>query len=164
MNLYQIDHIEKEIEQIAIENDGELTDEQWQMLIEAQTKSLDKVENVCKYIRHLEQFEQKAKEEIARINELKAKAARRRENIKKYLTPYVVSRGKIDVGTFKLSTRKSKSVDINEVEFHNSTDTLQYVDTKTISTISKKRIGDDLKAGKEIPGASLKESINLQIK
>jgi hypothetical protein len=161
MNLYDIVQLERDIEQAAIDNDGELTEEQWQMLIEAQTKSLDKVENVCKYIRHLEQFEQKANEEIARINDLKQKAIKRKSSIKKYLKPYVISKGKVDVGTFKLSTRKSTSVQLDD-DFN----VKDYMVDKTVVIFKpdKKLISAHLKIGKQIKGASLKENINLQIK
>jgi hypothetical protein len=114
MNLYDIMVIEREIEIRAEQNGGEISDEDFKNLIEYQTTSITKIENLCKYVRHLELFQEQAKEEIKRINELKKKAEKRVNSIKKYMTPYVMQKGSVDAGTFKLSTRKSKSVDLSD--------------------------------------------------
>ncbi|MCP3681901.1 MAG: hypothetical protein GY861_04350, partial [bacterium] len=53
-NIYNVSVIENQIERIAADNDGEIPDELLKELVEAQTKSLDSVENMVKYVRHLE--------------------------------------------------------------------------------------------------------------
>lgn len=159
MNLYNIAVIEQEIESRAKDNDGEISEEDLKSLVEAQTKSIEKIENLCKYIRHLEQFEEKAKAEIARINGLKQGATNRMQSIKKYLTPYVKGKGKFDAGTFRLSIRTSKSADVIS-----NFDVPGYMKESLSITPDKVKIKEDLKKGVVIPGARLSDNDNLQIK
>jgi len=126
---------------------------------------LTKVENLCKYVRHLELFQEQAKEEIKRINELKKKAEKRVNSIKKYMTPYVMQKGSVDAGTFKLSTRKFKSVDLSD-EFFRVYEQIEneYLVPTTTYKPDKKKIKADIEDGNEIPGARLITKENLQIR
>jgi hypothetical protein len=92
---------------------------------------------------------------------MKDKASKRISSIKKYLLPYVVSHGKIESGTFTLSTRKSESVNIT----NESLIPLSYIHEIPVQLKpDKNAIKKDLKAGKAVPGAELKENDNLVIK
>ena len=161
MNLYEITALENQIEIIAEQNDGEIPEELFQELVEKQTESLVQIENLCKYIRHLELGIDMCKSEIDRINKMKEKANKRIEGIKKYLTPYIAKQGKIEAGTFILSIRKSESVNIiNEQKIP-----LKYFDTIPESLqVNKKIIKEAIKSGKDISGAELEKKNNLQIK
>ena len=165
MNLYDIMVIEREIEIRAEQNGGEISDEEFKNLVEYQTTSIIKIENLCKYVRHLELFQAQAKEEINRINELKKKAEKRVNSIKKYMTPYVMQKGSIDAGTFKLSTRKSKSVDLSD-EFFRVYEQVENEYLVPVLTFKpdKKKIKQDIEDGNEIPGARIITKENLQIK
>lgn len=161
MNLYEITNLENQIEQLAAANDGELTEEMFQSLVEAETQSLVQIENLCKYIRTLQLGIDMCEHEEERISKMKDKAAKRIKGIEKYLTPYVVKHGKIKSGTFTLTTRKSESVEITD----DKQIPVAYMHEIPIQLKpDKAMIKKDLKAGKAVPGAELKENDNLQIK
>jgi hypothetical protein len=161
MNIYQTTEIENRIELSAALNNGEIDENLLKELVEAQTKSIEQIENLCKYIRHLEMFSENAMQEMARIAALKARANNRIDSIKRYLAPYVKERGKLDAGTFTLSTRQSESVDLDE---NFDTQNPEY-NTQTVSwKPDKKKIKDAFKAGAVIDGVSMVYKNNLQIK
>jgi hypothetical protein len=161
INLYEVVALENQIEHIAEQNDGEIPEELLKQLVEAQTQSLQQVENLVKYIRHLDLGISMCKDEENRIKTMREKAEKRIESIKKYLTPYVAKEGKIEIGTFKLSIRKSESVGINNENYI----PIEYmIEVPTYLKPDKNLIKKDLKVGKEIPGAWLEFHDNLQIK
>ena len=161
MNLYEITNLENQIEQLAAANDGELSEEMLQALVEAETQSLVQIENLCKYIRKLELGIEMCKTEEARIKIMRDKADKRIEGIKKYLTPYIFKHKKIEAGTFTLSTRKSESVNIIDKE-------KIPINYRTVVPETwnpdKAAIKQDIKKGVIVPGAELQENDNLQIK
>jgi hypothetical protein len=159
MNIYDVQEIELQIDRIAESNDGEIPEDLLQELIIAQTSSIVQVEKLCRYIKHLEAFDTMADMEIARISNLKARANNRMASIKKYLTPFVKERGKFDAGTFRLSTRKSTRVEVDQ-GFNDPA----YMVEKTSVSPDKVKIKDALTSGTQLPGARLVESDNLQIK
>lgn len=161
MNLYDIVTIENEIDRIAKENDGEISEEQLKALVEAETTGLVKVEGLVKYIRHLELFDIECHQEIKRILDMRNRAARRVRSIKQYMTPYVLKKGKIDVGTFKLSTTKSETLETID-EF---CDPIYMTTPKTPDPkVDKNKLKSAIKSGKEVPGAWIEKHDNLQIK
>jgi len=109
MNIYEVSQIEKAIEESVDPETGEIDEELVKDLIHAQTRSIEQVEKLCKYVKHLENFVSNAKEEKARINDLQKKAENRMASVKSYMLPYIqeIHGGKFDAGTFKVSTRKS---------------------------------------------------------
>ncbi len=158
-NIYNVSVIENKIERIAADNGGEIPDELLKELVEAQTKSLDGVKRMVEYVTDGELFISNCKAEEARIKNIREKAGNRIDSIKKYMTPFVKEKKKLDVGTFKLSTRKSVKVIVSD----NWTNP-KYMTEKTEFKINKTLLKADLKAGKEIDGASLASYDNLQIK
>ena len=160
-NLYNTLALENQIEKLAADNDGELSEEMLQTLVEAETQSLVQVENLVKYIRKLELGIEMCKTEEERIKTMRGKADKRIEGIKKYLTPYVSKHGKIELGTFTLMTRKSESVEITD----ESRIPLAFMHEIPVQLKPDKvMIKKELKSGKAVPGAELKENDNLQIK
>lgn len=159
MNIYDVAAIELEIDRIAEANDGEIPDELLMELVVKQTESLVQIEKLCRYIKHLEQFQEMADEEIKRIGHLKQQADNRMKSIKRYLTPYVMAKGKFDAGMFKLSTRKSTRVEIDE-DFN----VKEYMREKITLSPDKEKIKETITSGGMIPGARIVESDNLQIK
>lgn len=161
MNLYDIQVIENEIEAIARENEGEIPEELMEKLVETQTKTIEKVSGIVRYIKHLEFFISQAKEEKARIGNLQKMAEGRIESIKKYMTPLLVEHygGKLDVDTFKLSTRKSEAIELEEGFYHP-----EFCEPVTTYKPDKKKIKAALESGQEIPGARIDKRVNLSIK
>lgn len=159
MNIYDISLIESAIEKHAMDNDGEIPEELLKELVESQTKSVQQVEKLCHYIRHLEQGIDNCKAEEQRIKDMRQHAERRISSIKKYLTPYVLKKKKVDVGTFKLSSRRSQSVQLRD-DF----DVLEYISEEVVRKPDKIRIKEALKNGEDIPGAFLLNSDNLQLR
>jgi len=160
INIYDVIPLEREIERIAEDNQGEIPDELLEALVKAETKTIAQVESLVKYIRHLELGIDACKAEEDRIATVRERADKRLQNIKKYLTPYVRYCRGVEAGTFKLSIRKSSRVitadNFDEKEYMRHTPERWDVD--------KKKIKADIKAGKEVAGASLIEAENLQIK
>jgi hypothetical protein len=159
MSIYDVVEIERAIDIIAEKNDGEIPEELLQQLVEAQTQSIVQIENLCKYIRHLELFQEKCKEEEARIRDKRKAAETRIDNIKKYLTPYILRNKSIEAGTFKLSTRKSESVVLAE-EFNDA----RFITIVQEKKVNKNEVKKAIKNGEDIKGAFLMPHDNIQIK
>lgn len=161
LSLYDCAEVVNDIEKIAEENDGELSEHQLQKLVEAQTQSIVKLEKLCGAIAHYEQGIDFCKKQEARIKEARQRAEKRIESVKKYLSPFVVSKGKpIQAGTFTLSTRRSTSTvitgTITDPEY------LRVVPATTEP--DKEKIKEALKSGKEVRNAELQTNFNIQIK
>ena len=164
MNIYQCDAIIEQIEELACQQEGELTEEQLQQIVEAHTGSIESLERMCGYIKHLEHGVASCKVEEARIKEMRTKADARIKSIKLYLTPYVAKKGKQDVGTFKLSMRTSKSVVLDEWFDLDKECNQPYVKVDIKKTPKKKEIKEALQQGIKIAGASISTNQNLQFK
>lgn len=158
-NIYDVLILETEIERIASENDGEIPEELFRELVEMQTRVPEQLDNLVKYIRNLELGIETCKAEEQRIKAMRDKAENRIKSIKKYLTPYVIKKGKVEAGTFKLSTRKSEYVDLV-----NDFNVEKYMKEKVTVSPDKAKIKEDLKNGVDIPGAKISSNKSLQIK
>jgi hypothetical protein len=159
LKLYECLEIERQVNELAEQNEGVIPDEQLQQLILAQTTSLAKIENLCKWFKTAEGFFDLCDKEIDRIKALKEAGQRRVDAAKKFLTPYVQEKGKINAGTFELSVRKSEAVVVSDL-FNND----KYMVTKTTFAPDKKKIKEALKAGQELGGAHIETRFNLQVK
>lgn len=157
--IYNVIEIERKLDQIARANEGEIPEELLKELVEAETKSIEKVGNICKFIRHLELYVDTCKQEEERIKALRDSANNRIKSIKKYLTPYVLNKGKFEVGTFKLSIRKAEKVILTDGWENNS-----YGESKTTFHPDKMAIKKAIKAGEHIDGAKLESFDNLRLK
>jgi len=162
LNLYDIVALENQMERIAQENEGEIPEEMLKELVEAQTKSLDTVERMCKYIRNLELGIENCKAEESRIKAMRDKADNRIKSIKKYMTDYVDKAGKISAGTFTLSIRKSESVELQDGFICDENKSLYR--TRLERFPDKTLVKDLLKKGRSVTGAELVQKKNLQIK
>lgn len=159
MNIYDVTDMENHIERIAAANGGEIPDDMIAELVKLQMKSIQTITGLCKYIKSIDMFVDACHSEEDRIAALRVRAMKRKESIYKYLTPYVAREERIDAGTFKLSVRKSESVEINE-----DASCAGYTITEITEVPDKKLIKIALKQGAIIPGARLVEHDNLQIK
>jgi len=159
MSIYDVVEIERKLELIAMANEGEIPEEMLRELVEAETKSIEKVGNICKFIRHLELYIDTCKQEEERIKTLREQAKNRIKSIKRYLTPYVLNKGKIDIGTFKLSVKKSERILLTEGWENDS-----YGESRTTFHPNKTAIKKAIKEGENIEGAKLETFDNLQLK
>jgi len=168
----------KEIE----EAEGELTPEIEQTLALTEEEFEDKAVSYGFVVKSYEDVEEVLDKEIKRLTTLKQKAAKRAETFKKRLDEAMRQFGveKIQTPSLTLSYRKSNPVELAEdfedkflenvtIEVKPKEDApatiaklIEFFDFK--AAVSKKRIGDALKTGMKIPGASTVEKKNLQIK
>jgi len=161
LTLYDCDEIIRLVEEKASEEDGVVSDEDMQLLVDAQTKSIEKLGKLIGYVKHLEAFVDSAKAERERIKAREDSAKNRLESIKKYLLPYVQHHGKkVQVGTFTLGTRKSSAVIVAD-GFNNP----MYCTVIPESLQpDKNKIKESIKAGIEVKGAILEEREGLTIR
>ena len=160
LTLYDYQELLDLIETSAEANNGEISDADMELLVQAQTGSIEKVENLCGYMKHLAGFADMAKAEADKVR-AKAKAAENRlESIKRYLTPYLRSKGgKVEVGVHKLSIRKSKGVVLADGFCHP-----EYCTTVEIIKPDKKKIKESIESGVEVRGAVLEQREGVVLK
>jgi len=159
LTIYECDDIIKTIESKAREEDGEISAEDIQVIVEAQTTSVEKLGKLVNYISFLNQFCDTADNEMKRIGERKRITKNRLESIKTYLIPYVQQRNGITVGTHRLSIRTSKAIVLAD-GFNNP----MYCNTKTEIVPDKPKIKESIESGIEVQGAVLENRVHLQVK
>lgn len=158
--LYDITQDQQLIISLLEETGGELTPEIEEAMNITRSELESKAEGYGKAI-----FEYKAKEEAidAEIKRLTARKKtaqniqqRLKERIAEALEVFEVE--KLEAGTFRYSFRKSKSVEIFDLNALPD----EFIITE--KKADKKAIGDALKAGSVIYGAQLNENKSLQIR
>jgi hypothetical protein len=161
MNIYQYAEIEKELNELVAENDGEVTPEIMEAITKAHTDTEEKRLRFCHFMRSLELDITAHKLEEERIAEKRKSLESKLKWAKIYITPYVVEHGKQNIGTFTWSLRKSKVVDIT----HGFDETSKlYNTTKTDVKPNRTAIKEALNSGVEIIGASIVTKQNFQFK
>ena len=85
MSIYDVTTIENELHRIASENEGEIPEALLQELVEAQTKSLQSIEKLCGYVRHLQHTQDAAKAEEDLINQIRQAAYNKESMFQAYL-------------------------------------------------------------------------------
>ena len=149
-----------EIETSLIENDGELSPRIEAILAEIDVKLPEKVENYAGIVARMqlaqEYYSDKAVQLMKMAKSAKAVEARCKENLVLAMEALGVKELLGTETRFKLMETKSVSID------HETLIEESYKHTETVVSIEKKRIGEDLKAGVPVKGASLK--INHHVK
>jgi len=160
LTLYDCDELIKLVEEQAEKNEGELSESDWQLLVDAQTKSMEKLQGLVYYISKMNRDIDNAEYEIERVKKYKETIINRLESIKRYLLPYVQEKGKITIGTHQLSIRNSKGVVLAE-GFNNR----MYcrVIPESLDP-DKKKIKESIESGIEVQGAVLEKRVSLQVK
>jgi hypothetical protein len=159
MNIYECQDLVEQIEAKAEANDGDVSDEDLEALVKAQTASITQLEKLANYVRYMEGFCSLAKLEADRLTTKRRMVEHRIESVKRFLRPYLQEHGPIHVGTHRLSLRKSEGVVLAE-GFYNP----KYGKSITTFTPDKKAIKKSIKDGIEVEGAMLEERLNVQIK
>jgi hypothetical protein len=155
LSLYQCQELMNQIET----DDGELSEEQLQTIVQLHTQSIEKLKSMCGYIKYLEHGIEACKAEKERVNRMRKTAENRLVRIKEYLTPFVKDQGRVNMDTITLSVRKSVSVEL-EPGFQNP----YFCKVVKEFVPDKMAIREALKNEEKIDGAKLIISYNLQIK
>jgi len=158
MNLF---NIKQEYLTIAQElAEGELTPELEQQLAITETNLQEKAVNYGYVIKTFESEVDIIDNEIKRLQALKKARTsaidKLKDNISEAMQLFCIT--EVKAPTFKLSFRKSESIECDEVVDQ------EYCNTKVIVTPDKVAIKQAIKEGKEVLGARLIINNNLQIK
>ena len=160
-SLYKITQSELELFNMIEENDGELTPE----MEEALKLNSDNFEAKARgYIWHIKELESDIvtiDEEKARLDRIKKRNEKMIERLKENMKNALLVFGdKQKIDTFTLSLRANKSVEIiDETAIPH-----KFKNVKTVETINKTEIKKAIESGLTVPGATIKENQNLQIK
>jgi hypothetical protein len=156
-------HISKEALDLAeMLEVGELTPELEQRLTINQNELQEKAINYGYVIKDADGNITAIDNEIERLNALKKSEERKRNILKERISSAMQFYGieKVETSTLKLSFRRSESVEIVSVEQLPD----DYMIKKVTVSPDKSKIKEDIKKGKEVPGAVINENLNLQIK
>ena len=162
MNLYELTCEQIEINRMLEENGGELTPELEEALLITEENLNQKAEGYCKAIAIYNGQAATLDEEIKRLTAKKKVAenavARMKDALK--ATMNVLELDKINAGTFTISTRKSKSLEVLDEALIPE----KYKETVTTIKVDKNAIKDAIKNGVNIDGVELRENKSIQIK
>jgi len=139
--------------------EGEITEDQLQQIVQHHTETMDKLKSLCGFIRYLEHGIAACKQERDRIAQMQKTAEYRLERIKAFLTPFVQQQGRVELETVSLSVSKSVSVELCE-DFNDP----YFCKVVTERVPDKRAIKEALQNNESIAGASLVTHLNLQIK
>lgn len=141
------------------ESEGVLTEEMEAALIinkgELQSKSIAYLSVIKKNEFYTNQID----EEIKRLQGLKKRATTLSDNLKGRLLEAVKLFGDIETPFNKFGTRKSESIEVENVNALEA----KYKTIKVVETADKKALKEAIKNGEVIEGVELKQNINLKI-
>jgi hypothetical protein len=159
-NLYEITR--EALELASLLETEELTPELEAMLVINQEQLQAKAGNYAKVIANIQSDSDAIDQEIKRLKAMKESKDRAITRLKDALREamLVSTIDKIESPLFKLSLRRSESVEVDIVEALPS----QFVNIKNVVTADKVSIKEAIKSGENITGARLIENFNLQIK
>ena len=139
---------------------GELTEEQEQALTINQNELQSKGIAYLEVIKDRTAFESNVDAEIKRLQAMKKANNKLIERLKDGLFLAQQSFGDIELGLTTITTRASKSVDVDDI---NSLPN-EYKTIKIVETADKIAIKNALNSGVEIEGCRIIETLNLRIK
>ncbi len=158
MNLYEV---EEEILKCVDIETGEIINEEALNALKMQRDT--KIENIALWIKNLLSDAEQLKAEKNALAERERVTRNKAESLKQYLSNYMGG-GKFSTSRVIISFRKSESVDVSDIEkimkLDNADNYLKYSEP----TPDKAAIKQAIKSGVEIPGCSLVEKNNIQIK
>ena len=159
-SIFQIAAEYKQLENLLLENGGEITPEIEAALAINEANLATKAENYALLIRKHEGMQDVIDAEIKRLTQMKKSSQNLTTRLKDALAfgMHTCECDKMEVGTFKIGFRKSTSVVIDE----ENAIPAEYV--KVSTTIDKKGISDALKSGAIISGAHLETKQNINIR
>lgn len=159
-SLYHIEQEYMDLMQSVEAAEGELTEEQVdQLTINEQELEGKSVAYVC-VIKNAEGEIDKIDQEIKRLTAMKKREQSTITRLKDNLLTAVNLFGEYTAGMYTIATRKSTQVSIDDEVFIPA----EYMVTKTVESIDKKKIKEAIKAGETVEGASVITNFNLNIK
>ena len=160
MNLY---NLTTEMKNLTLQlEEGELTPELEQALVITQDQLQAKAIDYCYVIKNLESDSEAIDNEIKRLKAMKDAKDKAIDRMKEAVRNAMLASGidKIESSLFKLSLRRSESVEVVNIDqLPESLTTVK----KTVSA-DKVKIKEAIKAGLTVEGANLIENYSLQIK
>lgn len=156
VSLYGITETLKGLEKAIAEAGGEVTEETEAMLEQISVELSQKTDGVVGWVQSQEDFVEAIEKRIGELVDLKAKTKKSLENFNNYVLTCMDRMGvtKIEGDFSVVNIPKPRSV--VEIIDENSLP-LDYIktETKKITKVDKKAIGDSLKKEIEVPGAKL---------
>lgn len=161
MRLYEIQRDHYQL--LKRVSDPHLTDEERlsaeQALATTQQELSDKLENCVKYYKNLDGDIEQLEREIKRLQETKRVKQARQDWFKRYIAACFPN-GKWNRDLHAISYRLSKTVEVPDCDKLPD----QYCRIKTIREPDKTLIKEVIECGGEVPGATLVEKQNIQIR
>ena len=158
MNLYEIN---AELLSCIDTETGEVID--IEKLNSLNMQMQDKIENIGCWVKNLLSNADQLDAEIKSLTERKKSAKNKAESLKKYLSDFL-NGSKFESSKVSIFYRKSESVEVMDIEqiklLENCDDYLTYKEPEA----NKTAIKDAIKHGVIVPGCSLVEKQNIQIK
>ena len=162
LSFFECQEVINQINIMASESEGEISDEQIAALVAAQTQSITKLVSMCNFVKLIESKITTCKTAKKEINESQKHAEGILDRIESRLAEWVEAQGKsYHAGRYELKSRRSKSVQLID-GFDNAFFCTR--ETFGVVTPDKKKIKEALESGEEVPGAELIEKVNLTIK
>lgn len=159
MDLFEID---KKILSCVDQETGEVIDIDRLERLNLQRDEM--ISNICKWIINLKSDVQQLKEQEERFKDRRQKAQKRAESLKNFLQVYMNGRP-FKTAEFSATFRKSNAVEIvNQDAFEAFADKNRGLLTFPAPLPNKTAIKAALDAGEEVPGATIKQNVNLIIK
>ena len=164
MNLYELNqnfnNLFEVLENTEDENIKELIKNSMDQLT---LETIEKIENIIKYIKNLEAEAEALEKESKRLNDRKVRTLKKVENLKNYLKDFTntLDSKKYNTGIFNISIRKNAAAIIIEYVF---LVTEEYCKTEFIRKVDKIALKEKLKAGEIIEGVKLQQSESIIIK
>lgn len=145
----------------AADHNGEMLPDHWAELDALELSRDAKIEACIRYHKNQAALAAMIDKEIEALQARSASHRNSAKRQKEYLAYFIKPGEKHEYGTGRISWRESSSVDVPDVgklppEFVRVIPATAEPD--------KKKIGDELKAGREVPGATLTRKNNIQIK
>lgn len=163
MQLYRIQQEHLNLLSQIEEQEGEIYDHQQEALGFTLEAFNDKAVSIGFLTKHIEDGLTAIDAEIKRLQAIKAAATKRQQWFEHHLAGAMHQFGveKIDTPTLKISFRKSEAI---EIEDESKLPESVKEEVPATWKVSKTKIKELIKAGTEVPGASLVTRQNLQIK
>lgn len=158
MNLYEIDHA---ILGCVDMETGEIVNVDALNALEMDRDA--KIENIALWIKNLLSDVEQMKAERDALAEREKSAKNKAENLKKYLSGYLSGK-KFSTPKVAISFRNSTSVEVSDINKIMSLDDADSYLKYSEPTPDKTAIKNAIKSGVQIPGCSLVEKSNIQIK
>ena len=162
MTLYEIDKaIQEALEGAVDPESGEIIDEELLAAYDQLRMDRDqKVENIGLYIKNLEADAAAIKTEAKNLTARAKAAENKAEHLRNYMQ-FCLNGQKFQSPRLSVSFRRNQKVEVDENRLYDIPDDyLRYKDPE----VDKKRVSEALKAGEDIPGCTLVESVSMIIK